>query len=174
MTTMVVFLRRTVREEQPRIVDHPQGFASLSLDGFEQPCIAAYQASLDEPSEVDSAYVITATLRCVGIGLRPGADLLFIRSSPTVQSVTLFRQGARGEAVPGDALDAAVIPGWPEMGDDLAGWVVARHRLEASTTQPPAAAFPLNQALRTLGVRADDGLDEVTTLGLEGLVFGPE
>jgi hypothetical protein len=127
-----------------------------------QDCIA--QSLVDGYGEINTgegSYLLTATLRCLGLGVRPGGSVALLRSGVTEQASIVFHQAGQGRPVPPDARNTAVVRGWPGL-----AWAESARVVTFPDPSPPTD-WPANVALRAIGVARDGHPDEATAIGLD-------
>jgi hypothetical protein len=160
---LLVFADGAVVGQHAGITARPQGFSSVAASGDEvEACLA--RSFADDYAATDTgqvSYLVTATLRCLGLGLRPGRSVALLRVDGTGQASVVLHQADDDGPVPADARDTAVVTGWPGR-----AWAGDLHLLEAPE-DAPRSQWPVNTALRAIGVERGGHLDEATALGLD-------
>jgi hypothetical protein len=147
-----------VTGRQPGLTSLPQRFSAINVGGAEvQDCVA--RSFADDYGKVRTghgSYLVTATLRCLGLGVRPGATVAMVRASAADQSSIVFHQSP----VPPGTRNIALVAGWPEP-----AWA---ERVDAHDIPHPSPVtdWPVNAALHAIGVDRGDHPDESSALNL--------
>ena len=155
---LIVFADGAVVGQHPGIRSLPQRYSAIDIGGDEvQDCVArSFAADYGKVRTGHGSYLVTATLRCLGLGVRPGAAVAMIRASAGDQSSIVFHQSP----VPPDTRNVALVAGWPEP-----AWAERVHAHEVPHGSP-VTDWPVNSALRAIGVDRGDQPDESAALNL--------
>jgi hypothetical protein len=157
---LIVFADGAVLGRHPGITALRQGFACIEASGADvDECVA--RTAAEHYAQVDtgqSSYLVTATLHCLGLGVRPGARVALLRWSDEGQASVVFHQVSDTDEAPADASQTALLPGRSGR-----GWADALRIIDGPATGDDS---PVNAALRELGVNRGDSPDEAAALGL--------
>jgi hypothetical protein len=155
---LIVFADGTVLGRHPGIRSLPHGFSAIDIGGDEvQDCVArSFVNDYGKVRTGHGSYLVTATLRCLGLGVRPGATVAMIRASATDQSSIVFHQSP----VPPGTRNVALVAGWPAP-----AWAERVHAHDIPHPSP-VTDWPVNAALRAIGVDRGDHPDESSALHL--------
>jgi hypothetical protein len=160
--SVIVFADGDVVGQHAGAVALRQGYSYVDITTDDvQDCIA--QHLVDGYAEINTgegSYLLTATLRCLGLGVRPGGSVALLRSGVAEQACIVFHQADDDRPVPPDAVNTAVIRGWPGP-----AWAEPVH-VVTFPDPAPRSDWPVNVALRAIGVRRDGHPDEAAALGL--------
>jgi hypothetical protein len=161
--SVIVFADRDIVGHHPGIVALAQQYSYVDIgDDETQRCVARLAvADYDEVDIGQGSHLVTAALRCLGLGVRPGGSVALLRSGPAEQASIVFHQAGDDRPVPPDATETALVGGWSG-----AGWADDA-RVVTFPDPSPRTDWPANAALRTLGVRRDGSPDEATAIGLD-------
>lgn len=160
---LLVFADGVVEGHHPAITKVPQGFSSVVASN--EPIDRCVGRALNRDDEAgidvgDGSYLVTATLHCLGLSVRPGASVAFLRLNTYGQASIVYHQAGPEAPVPPDARNTAVVAGWQGT-----GWAEPARARDAPDDAPPTD-WPINAALRRLGVDRGHYPDEITALGL--------
>jgi hypothetical protein len=160
---VIVFADRDILGHHPDMIALRQGYSYVDVSGDDvDACVA--RSAVDDYGEIDTgqgSYLLTATLRCVGLGVRPGGSVAFVRAGVAEQASIVFHQADDDRPVPSDAVNTAVVRDWPGP-----AWAEKIHVVRLPDPSPPTE-WPANAALRTIGVQRAGSPDEATALGLD-------
>jgi hypothetical protein len=160
---VIVFADRDIVGHHPGVIALRQGYSYVDVSGEDiEDCVA--RSAVDDYGEIDTghgSYLVTATLRCVGLGVRPGGSVAFVRAGVAEQASIVFHQADADRPVPPDAVNTAVVKSWPGR-----AWAENAHVVPFPDASPPTE-WPANAALRAIGVQRAGGPDEATALGLD-------
>jgi hypothetical protein len=147
-----------------------QGFAALRIDADTHGRTVELFSRYDEEVDVSEAtFLITATLLVLGARAEPGATLAYLRVGAGDESSAIYHEAAGADEVASmlERVQAAtaIVPGYPGQ-----GWLdpaTARLLVWGNDSEPvPVDQWPVNVALRAVGVRRGDHPDESAALGL--------
>jgi hypothetical protein len=159
--SLVLFAVNDVIGHHPGLVTLPQGFACIVVNDEVLDCVTrSFLADDERVNTGQGSYLVTAMMQCLGLAVRPGGTVAYARASTQDQASLIYREASESSPVPSDADNTAVVTGWPG-----AGWMVALRSLRLPDASPPTE-WPVNAALRDLGVSRRDNPDEATALGL--------
>ena len=166
---LIVFRDGAVTGSHPGVAAAGQGFAYVIVSVPEvRGCVGVSLAADYGVLETgEPSYLVTATLRCLGLGVRPGAAVAYLRlSDDGSQAGAIYHQNDiqrnhGASATPSDdAGGTTVVTGW--AGEGWAG--------EANVLDGPGGVEvtdrPVNAALRELGAKRGGHPDEAAALGL--------
>jgi hypothetical protein len=130
--SLLVFAQIDLVGTHARVTARPQGLASIVIDQNVHDCVTGHLVRAKESDAQQGSFLVTATLRCLGLGVRPGGTVAYVRGSSDGQASLVFRQAAPDSPVPDDATDTAVVPGWPGR-----GWIDQARFLDLPMPSPP-------------------------------------
>jgi hypothetical protein len=165
---LLVFAAGSVTGGDPAELD--QGFAALRIDAAADGRTVELFSRYDDEVDVSEAtFLITATLLVLGARAEPGATLAYLRVGAGDESSAIYHEAAGADEVTATLkrmqAATAIVPGYPGQ-----GWLdpaTARLLLWGNDSDPvPVDQWPVNVALRELGVRRGDHPDESAALGL--------
>jgi hypothetical protein len=165
---LLVFAAGSVTGGDPAELN--QGFAALRIDAAAHGRAVDLFGRYDDVVDVSEAtFLITATLLVLGARAEPGAALAYLRAGERDESSAIYHEAAGADEVTAmlelRQAATAIVPGYPGR-----GWLdpaSARLLSWGDDTDPvPVDQWPVNVALRELGVRRGDQLDESAALGL--------
>jgi hypothetical protein len=160
---VVVFADRDIRGHHPDMIALRQGYSYVDVSGEDlDACVA--RSAVDDYGKIDTgqgSYLVTAMLRCVGLGVRPGGSVAFVRAGVAEQASIVFHQADDDRPVPPDAVNTAVVRDWPGP-----AWAESARVVTFPESSPPTD-WPANAALRSIGVQRGDSPDEATAVGLD-------
>lgn len=159
---LIVFPDDDIVGHHPNMVALQHGYSYVDVGGEDvQSCVTrSFMDDYDEINTGEGSYLVSATLRCLGLGVRPGGSVVLVRSGAADQASLVFHQGDDARPIPPDGVETAVVPGWPGP-----AWVDSPHIISFPDPSPPTE-WPVNVALRTIGVRREGSPDEATAIGL--------
>ncbi|MFB9237828.1 hypothetical protein ACFFWC_20080 [Plantactinospora siamensis] len=158
---LVVYADGSVVEDHPARTALRRGMSAVTVTGRDRECSGEYFMDFDD--DVDpghGSYLVTATLRCLGLTVRPGGAVALVRASRSGQAGIVLHQAGADGRVPADATQTSVVRDWPGPAWAERAWVLDL------PDDSPRTEWPVNAALRALGVDRGDSPDEATALGL--------
>ncbi|TNH28766.1 hypothetical protein FHG89_14045 [Micromonospora orduensis] len=158
---LLVFAEHSVVGTHPSRTRLRQGMSFVPVTSRDRECTDEYFQRLDD--DVDpghGSYLVTATLRCLGLTVHPGGTVALIRAGTDEQASIVLHQAGDGVPVPAEATQISVVRDWPGT-----AWA-ERAKVAGVPGSSPRTDWPVNTALRALGVERGDHPDEATALGL--------
>jgi hypothetical protein len=127
-------------DDQARAIPLGQGYLAVEIDAAAGSCAAAEMERLDPGIIEDLPTYLPVVLDCLGARLRPGGAIAMLSANEYGESSCVFRDGV--------VLDKRQVD------------------FPVTAASDDATEWPLNQALRMIGVERGDAVDECAAMGI--------